>query len=272
MISIALASDIDRNFLMATTPETRFCGTEIVTPGHSPDFCRNVISTSTAKCAAGHAVPAIGSTPGAYLVPSSHPSIVTSLDKLPEFTAESHPTTIDFDEIESFLATTSLDSAPGGAIHEPSVAELDAEAAAEDMARAEEIRGQFIRYYFVNSEAMTYEGTIRGQRQRLSEGGTAPFLLDRFILLGPDKVLAYGDYGLEHSLYLESKCQSESCARHAYTRLHLIQIVPEEGASEELVRRSRQSTLGNMIADADARAKHALCDHHRVAAGSQGNA
>jgi len=259
---------------MASTSDTRFCGVELASPGHSPDYCRNVVMNGSPKCAAGHAVPALGSTPGAYVVTVQTSKSAAATFTTTDISGESHPTTIDFDEIESFLATTDLSSIDESTIHEPSVAEMEAAAAAavatEDTERADEIHGLFVHYYGVRPEVMSYAGTVRGERKRLSEDGSAPFQLDRFTMQGTKTVLAFGDYGAENQIYLESDCHSKECGRHAYTRLHIIQVVAEESASESMVQSARRDALATMLSDADSRSKQALCDHHRMPADSQG--
>ena len=197
---------------MASISDTRFCGVELASPGHSPDYCRNIVVNGSPKCAAGHTVPALGSTPGAYAVTVQTSKSAAATFTTTDISGESHPTTIDFDEIESFLATAELSSIEENGIHEPSVAEMKAAAAAavaaEDTERSNEIHDQFVQFFGVRPEVMSYANTVRGERKRMSGDGGAPFQLDRFTMQGTKTVIAFGDYGAENQIYLESDCCS----------------------------------------------------------------
>ena len=245
---------------------SRYCGAELGTPkGYSPDYCRNVVQIGTPTCQAGHNVPNIGATPVAQMTDAgSSQSAYAKQSIAPsvEVTPDNFPGTIDFSEIESFLAseTPSFESAP---VHEPSVAEMDAILYANDSSRAAEIHDQFTEVFGLKPEFMQYAGTVRGERQKVS-GGTAPFELDRF-LLNDDKntIMAFGDYGNPHALYMESSCNANDCNNRAYTRLHIVQSAVEECASKEMTLDVRRSDLRIMLSDASKRSKDASCDKHR---------
>jgi 8-oxo-dGTP pyrophosphatase MutT (NUDIX family) len=100
----------------------------------------------------------------------------------------------------------------------PSRAQLRSSIAAADAARGPKV-GDMLSGALATPSGVSYLGTARGRRRRLTSDGTARFALDR-IAAGSLTVLARGDLGDGRRWYLEAPCTSPGCEEHAYLRVH----------------------------------------------------